>query len=223
MNNNFNNALYEALEIEFSWLENFENPDEKHTFSPEFEKNMKKIFNIPEYTYVSVGRRRIRKSLLAVLVALFIIFATGCAAVAGYLIINWHETQNSSQGTLDVTFDVENGNLNNTDIQRIAPKTPKGYYITDKQQDETTNYIEYTNDEGHIIYYSQDSDVTNMSLSIDNENADFKETVINGYKGYSYEKEGVSELIWTDGVYLYILQGTCEMELLEKMSTEIKL
>ena len=60
-----------------------------------------------------------------------------------------------------------------------------------------------------------------MGISIDNEDAVFKETTINGYKGYSYEKQGTAELIWTDGIYLYILQGTCELNVLEEMTKYI--
>ncbi len=62
-----------------------------------------------------------------------------------------------------------------------------------------------------IKVYSQDSDIDNMSLSIDNEDADFKELTINGHKGYYYEKEGLNAFFWTDGVYFYTLQGICSM------------
>lgn len=63
--------------------------------------------------------------------------------------------------------------------------------------------------------------MANMGLSIDNENSEFKGTTVNGYKGYSSEKSGNTLLIWTDGIYLYTLQGTCPMEILKKMSNEI--
>lgn len=223
MDKNFNMALNDALEKEFAWLEDFNNPDEEYTFSKSFEENMNKIFNMLEYTYVSVGRRRIRKGLLAALIALLIFIATGCAAVTGYLIITWHETQNDSQGTMDVNFDIENGNSEKAEFQCSTPKIPAGYTVTDKQQDETTYYIEYSDEENNIIYYSQNSDVENMGLSIDNEDADFRETKVNGYKGYASQKKGNALLIWTDGIYLYTLQGTCEMEMLENMSKEIVL
>lgn len=219
MNDNFSTVLNDALEKEFSWLEGFENPDEGYTFSKKFKTNMNKTFSMSEYTYVSVGRRRIRRSLIAVLVALVVFIATGCAA--SYLIITWNETQNDSQGTMDVTFDIKNNSPGKTEFQCIAPETPEGYSVTSEFQDTTTYYLEYSDGKDNTIFYAQDSGVANMGLSIDNENAEFSETVINGYKGYSYKKEGVSELIWTDGIYLYTLQGTCDMKVLEKMSRGI--
>ena len=220
MNDNFNTVLNDALEKEFSWLEGFENPDEGYTFSEKFKTNMNKTFSMSEYTYVSVGRRRIRRSLIAILVALFMLLASGCAVITKY-IVTWNETQNGKQGTLDVTFDIKNNSHGKTEFQCIVPETPEGYYVTSEFQDATTYYLEYSDGEDNTIFYAQDSGVANMGLSIDNENAEFSETVINGYKGYSYKKDGVSELIWTDGIYLYTLQGTCDIKVLEKMSRGI--
>lgn len=221
MDNNFDTALNIALEKEFAWLENFENPNGKHEFSPGFEEKMNKIFSMSEYTYISVGKKRIRKSVFAALVALFILIATGCAAVTSHLIITWHETENNSQGTMDVTFDIKNNSLEKAEFQCITPNIPLGYTVTDIQQDLTTYAIEYSDDKGNTIYYSQNSDVENMGLSIDNENANLEEVNINGYKGYSYKKEGMTALIWTDGIYLYTLQGTCKMKVLKEMTKTI--
>lgn len=221
MDNNFDTALSIALEKEFAWLENFEKTNEKHEFSPGFEEKMNKIFSMSEYTYISVGKKRIRKSVFAALVALFILIATGCAAVTSHLIITWHETENNSQGTMDVTFDIKNNSLEKAEFQCITPNIPLGYTVTDIQQDLTTYAIEYSDDKGNTIYYSQNSDVENMGLSIDNENANLEEVNINGYKGYSYKKEGMTALIWTDGIYLYTLQGTCKMKVLKEMTKTI--
>lgn len=221
MDNNFDTALNIALEKEFAWLESFENPNEKHKFSSGFEEKMNKIFSMSEYTYISVGKKRIRKSAFAALVALFILIATGCAAVTSHLIITWHETENNSQGTMDVTFDIKNNSLEKAEFQCITPNIPLGYTVTDIQQDLTTYAIEYSDGKDNTIYYSQNSDVENMGLSIDNENANLEEVNINGYKGYSYKKEGMTALIWTDGIYLYTLQGTCKMKVLKEMTKTI--
>ncbi len=75
--------------------------------------------------------------------------------------------------------------------------------------------------QGELIVYSQDGDIDNMSLSIDNEDADFKELTINGHKGYSYEKEGLNALFRTDGVYFYTLQETCSMSILKNMGKSL--
>ncbi len=105
---------------------------------------------------------------------------------------------------MDVTFDIDK-NVTKAGPEFISPATPDGYRIAGTSQDITTCTIEYENASGELIVYSQDSDIDNMSLSIDNEDADFKELTINGHKGYSYEKEGLNALFWTDGgVFLYL-------------------
>lgn len=219
MNQNLSKSLRHAMEQEFNWLDNFNNPYEKYVFSDQFESNMRKILNQSEHSYISIGRRRLRKSLLAILIALFLLAVSGCAFVTKYL-IEWNETQNDTQGTLDVTFDVDK-NASQADPKFISPVTPNGYDIISTSQDLITYTIEYKNASGELIMYSQDSDIENMSISIDNENADFKELTINGYKGYSYEKKGLHALFWTDGAYFYTLQGTCSMSLLKEMSESL--
>lgn len=219
MTDNFNKALTYSLEKEFAWLEGFDNPDENHIFSEQFETNMRKIFAKSEYTYVSVGRRRIRKSVLAALIALMLLAATGCGVAVKY-IIEWKETQNTNHGTLDVMFEIKTPE-SSAPAELISPKVPAGFEIVNTDQNETTCTIEYQNSAGEMIYYSQDTDIENMSLSIDNEDAAFTEITINDYKGYSYSKEGVNSLLWTDGRSFYTLQGTCKMSILEKISESI--
>ena len=149
MNSNFNQALNHALDQEFAWLEDFKNPYVDYEFSDSFQKNMEGIIDKAEYTYVSVGHRRIRKSLLAILIALFVLAATGCAVVTKYL-IEWHETQNDKHGTLDVTFDIS-GDTPASELIPITPDVPADFEITSTYQDALTYTLEYCNDTGKYL------------------------------------------------------------------------
>lgn len=218
MNNSFNKALNDALEKEFAWLEGFANPYENYTFSASFEYKMKRIVSMPERSYVSIGRRRVRKSLVAALIAILIFAMCGCAVA---IVVNWNETQNLEKGTLDVDFDIKNSKPADFSFECIVPNAPDGYSKSKQTNNNSSCTVEYTNEEGSTILYSQDSYVENMSLSIDNENAEISEIKVNGYKGYSYKKNETNMLIWTDGIYLYTIQGTCEMTILEDMSLKL--
>lgn len=215
MNKNFDIALENAFEKEFSWLDAFENPYANYEFSSQFESSMKTIIPKAEFTYVSIGKCRIRKTLLAALVAFLAVLIMGCAFGVYYL-VEWNEVQNDKQGTLDITFDISGEPTSDSDTP-VLPKTPAGYTITEQFNDDSSYIIIYCDAQQNQIIYSRSNDIENMSVSIDNEDAVFKETIINGYKGYTSSKEGVNALYWADSTYFYELQGTCDMDVLYGM------
>jgi hypothetical protein len=215
MNKNFNTALEKAFNKEFSWLDHFENPYSTYGFSSQFESNIKSIIPKSAFTYVSVGKKRIRKTLLVALVALLALVITGCA-VAVHYIIEWHEEQNINQGTLDVTFDIKGQDAPEEEATSI-PETPTGYTITEQHIDVSSCIIIYSDSQENQIVYSLNN-IDNMKVSIDNEVADFEETIINGCKGYSSSKDGTNALYWASVTHFYELQGTCDMGILLTMA-----
>ena len=220
MNNTYRSALRQALSDEFAWLDSFANPYEDHEFSSAFSGKIAYLTRQSGYRYVSVGRRRIRRAFI-VLIALMLFTLTCYATVKAQPEetstepkIQWNETQNDLYGMLDITFETE-GELPPVSLD---PKTPAGYTIDDILEDEFTLFISYSNNDGDLILYSRDHGIENASYGIDNENADFREVSINGFKGYSYRKEGTNALFWTDGTDFYMLQGTCDMDVLWEMA-----
>lgn len=224
MNRQYDDAIRHAFDEEFAWLDDFKNPYENHIFSDGFEAQIKQIARRADYRYVSIGRRRIRRLFVA-LIALMLFAITCYAAVRAVPKetspepkIQWNETQNDLYGTLDVTFNTE-GDLPPVSLD---PKTPAGYTIDDILEDEFTLFILYSNNDGDLILYSRDHGIENASYGIDNEDADFREVTINGFKGYSSYKEGRNHLFWTDGTDFYMLQGTCSMDVLWDMAATMK-
>ena len=215
-------ALAEAMAEEYGWVPEPEMLAAEHKFSSEFEKRMKKIFQSAEYRYVGIGRRRIRRAAaLALIVALLLAMTAGAVAIQRIL-VTWNETQNEEAGTLDVTFSVEDPNGLAGEFRYRKPDTPAGYEIVREEKNIQFYYIEYADSEGNSISYSQQGGIETMGLSLDNEDADFHEITINGYKGYSYSKAGVNALTWTDGNTLYDIGGTCDMDLIWEMAESIK-
>lgn len=190
MNNNFNDALQYALVQEMSQYDNLNNPYEKHIFSADFENNIKKIITTSEHTYISVSNKRVRKGLIAILVALFILTATGCAVITHH-IITWHESQNDTNGTLDILFEKEN-DMTSSQATR-SPQTPEGFTITSTYEDDGSKLIEYANSKN-------------------------EEISIKGYKGYASIEDNLKVLHWTNDNDFFTLQGTCEMSILFTMA-----
>lgn len=216
MSHNLHTALENALTSEFSWLDDFENPYSEYQFSAQFESNMKTIIPKAEFTYVCVGKKRIRKTMLAALIALLALVITGCA-VAVHYIVEWHEEQNSNQGTLDVTFELDESQTSEFIVTK-HPVTPPGYTISEEFNDNGSCIIIYFDSQGNQIIYSHQSNIENMDISIDDEDAVFEETTINGCKGYCSSKDGTTALYWASGTYFYELQGTCDIDILWQMA-----
>lgn len=216
MKSNFDNAVESALTNEFSWLDDLKNPYSNYVFSSGFEKNMEKIIPKAEYRYVNIGNRRVRKLLVVALVAILAMAITGCAFAIHYA-IEWNETQNDAQDTLDINFN-SNEISHDYDSYAVIPDIPKGYSITEESGDDYTWFINYSNPDGTEIYFTRCNDLENISISIDNQDVDLKEISINGYKGYTYIKDNVNIIYWTDSNCFYVLQGTCDMNILIKMA-----
>ena len=216
MNHNFHTALENAMTSEFSWLDDLENPYSEYQFSAQFESNMKAIVPKVEFSYVSVGKKRIRKTMLAAMIALLALVITGCAVAVHYF-VEWHEEQNSTQGTLDVTFELDERQTSESIVKKL-PVTPPGYTISEEFNDNGSCIIIYSDSQGNQIIYSHQSNIENMDISIDNEDAVFEETTVNGCKGYRSSKDGTTALYWASGTYFYELQGTCNMDILWQMA-----
>ena len=224
MNNPYRTALRQALSDEFAWLDSFANPYDDHEFSSVFSDKISHITRQAGYRYVSVGRRRIRRTLIA-LIALMLFAITCYAAVKAVPKetstepkIQWNETQNDLHGMLDITFDISG----ECPPVELNPQVPKEYTVTNEYKDDFTYLFECTDNNNHRILYQRDYDIANASYGIDNEDADFREVSINGFKGYSYRKEGINALFWTDGTDFYMLQGTCSMDVLWDMAATMK-
>lgn len=226
MVSNLKLALGDALAREYSWVDGINTAEPNYQFSPEFEERMQNIIDEldrSERKYVHIGHRRIRRALLVAAVAVMLLGLVACAVVLTKPSIKWNEIQNDDSGTLDITFDVEYPEDIEipTEFEPVKPKKPWGYKVTKEQLSSLSLHVTYENRKGQIIMYSQDGNIESMSVGLDNEDAIFFETTINGYKGYSYSKLGNNALSWSDGVYFYNIIGTCDMETIEKMAQSI--
>lgn len=215
-------ALCSAMDLEFSGFPDLKELHYEYKFSAEFERQMKRICRMADHVYVSVGRHRLRRAVVVALVAAMIFAMTAGAIAIQKLYVRWNEVDNLEDGTIDVTFDIEDPNQTAGEFRYIKPETPAGYIIESEMKYSDTEYeIQYSGEDGTVIYYVQSGDIDSTEVGIDNEDADYQKIIVNGYDGYSYKKAGNCALIWSDGTSLYQLIGTCELVVLEEMAKKI--
>lgn len=218
MSDNLNRAILCAFEKDLLAISSLEAQDDIHIFSNEFENNISHIVSLSKYQYVSVGHRRIRKSLIAILVAALAIIITGCAFVA-YYYVQWDETPNEKNGTVDINFEIKDNSTYSS--KSPLPTTPTGYSITSTVDEGGVIQIEYSGSEGHSIYFDKNPYVENMGLSVDNEDTSHNEITIAGLKAYSYYKDGFNHVFWADTEYFYFIQGDCDEQTLVDMANSL--
>ena len=139
-----------------------------------------------------------------------------------YLSINWNETQNDEQGTLDITFDIDDPNGVRGEFEHKRPEIPEGFKIAKENEYPFILEIEYENDNVNVLYYDQTGSVETMGISIDNENNELQEITLNGYRGYIAQKGENSHIIWTDGISCFELFGNVDKALLIKIAETVK-
>lgn len=216
-------AAAEALDIRYSWADGRDQSDYDYEFSGRFVKRMEKICRLAEHSYISLGRFRLRRAATAALIAAILMVLAGCTYAVTQAVIHWDEKQNDRNGTLDVYFDIDDPDGTLVDKGLRKPDTPEGYEIVSEEKDDGSYYmVEYRCKDSDILYM-QESGIENLGLTLNNEDNDCTEININGYKGYYRKFEtGALSLTWTDGIYLYELNGMAEISILKEMAESLK-
>ena len=237
----FQRVLKEALEERYADIPDPDELEYEYTFSPRFERRMKRMIRNfdrirskaqreaaraeaaqqnsrrrgyadsgSSVQYVTLGRHTMRRAVAIALVAALILALAACAI---RFAIIWHETNNEKQGTLDVTFELEDPTGAAEAFAFKEPIVPEGYVRTVTFQKNDIQEIEYADIEnGKIIYYGRSPVSENMSLSIDNEEESFTEINIHEHKGYAAEEAEYSHIIWADGISLYTLSSNTSLD-----------
>ena len=220
---NYFEAMTSLYEEEIAMMESELSHSENHIFSTRFENRLNVWKKISRRNHISIGRIRLTRLAACILIAATILVLAGCGLLISKLVVKWNEMNNPVNGTLDVTFDIDDPNNELEDKGFRKPKTPDGYVIVDELQDIMGLSVEYQNDNDNtVISYSQDAGVDTMGLSINNSDKEFQETTVNGWKGYMSSKKGDAFLIWSDGLYLYTLTGDCSIDILWQMAADVE-
>lgn len=215
-------ALSEAMNQEFDSVPDVDDLNHLYTFSDHFQAEMRRISRLAERNYVSVGRHRIRRAAAMALIAAMILVAAAGAAAIRRPIVQWFTQNNEVEGSLDVSFEVDDPDGLTKQFTYVKPGVPEGYKIIYEDKVDGQQYsIIYQNEEGMEISYLQTGDIEGMGLGLDNETGDLQETEVNGYKGYSYSSKDNNSLIWSNGIYLFNIGGTCSMEVIREMAEKI--
>lgn len=195
----FIKAFMEAERIDNSSLKS---EDEiEWDFSEKFEKSMNQLIKKNNHIKLST-RRKIRKGLLAAILAIIVAF-TGLMSVSATrtpfvefmkkVLPQFNEVTLSDEATPPVE---------RIETEYTLTNLPDGFEITEYQKDDLVVMSKWGNQIGEDIVLFQE--ILDSNLSIDTEHG-YEEIVINGYSAYLNKYELNSSLKWTDGYYWFTL------------------
>ena len=246
----FQRVLKEALEERYAYIPDPDELEYDYTFSPRFERRMKRMIRNFDrirskarkeaaraeaeqqhshrrgyadpggnVQYVTFGRHTMRRAVAIALAAALILALAACAI---RFAIIWHETNNEKQGTLDVTFELEDPAGAYKEFQYMKPMIPSGFEIVNEYQENQVYNIEYRSiaDEKQIIY-SQSGGVENAGISIDNDDDSFKKIKINNYDGYCIAEEDYSFIGWSDGISFFAITSNTAFETILELAESL--
>lgn len=196
----FLKAFMEAERIDNS---NLKSEDEiEWDFSEKFEKSMNQLIKKNNYIKLST-RRKIRKGLLAAILAIIVAF-TGLMSVSATrtpfvefmkkVLPQFNEVTLSDEATPPVE---------RIETEYTLTNLPEGYEIKEYQKDDLGIFSVWKNKNGDEIVFSQNLIDTNFTF--DNEH-NYQETNINGYEAYLNTYEFESSLKWSDGYYWFVIK-----------------
>lgn len=212
----FQKVLAEALERRYASIPDPEELSFDYEFSPRFERKMKRM--IRRFDYIQGKEQRAERKETnfrfrkVAVFALVLVLLMALAACAVHFIIIWNEENNEKQGTLDVTFELENPNTEDLFTFK-EPVVPDSYSREVTFRDGDIQDIEYTDEKnGKTILYHQTGISESIGLSIGNEDESFTQIEINGFKGYAETEGETPFIIWSDGISLYTISSNISFD-----------
>lgn len=203
MNSNkdlFIKAFIEAEETENAEYLNYEKHD--IAFSQSFEKKMNKLIEKDKRMNIST-RKSVKKIVLTAIVAV-------TAIVISLLTVS--AVRSSDEPFFSFVKDIfpKYNDINLSDdstppVDKIETEytltnLPEGYTLSEYQSNDLAVFVIWKNQKGDQIVFTQNT--LSSGFAIDNEH-DYRECFINGYKAYYTGNDHDAYLKWTDGAYWF--------------------
>lgn len=172
-------------------------------FSEKFEKSMDALIKKNNRIQLST-RRTVTKSLLAAIIAIIVTFI-GLMSVSAIRepIIEFVKKVFPQYNEITLSKDSAPP-VDTIETEYTLSDLPEGFKLDTYQKDDYSVFSIWKNDTGEEIAFSQNTLDTNFT--VDNEH-NYKETYIHGYKAYLFEDEGSIFLKWTDGHYWFTMNA----------------
>lgn len=205
-----NKELFVKAFMEAERLDNQKIPSEKEIkweFSEKFEHAMNKLIKKNNRIRIAT-RRRIRRGLLAAIIAILVLFM-GLMSVSAIRTPFVEFVKNVFDQYNELTISEESTPpVETIETEYTLSELPEGYTLDTYQSDEYSVFAIWKNSSGEEILFFQN--ILDTELNINNEH-NYQELTINGQEAYLNEYEYNSSLVWTNGIYWFRLNVPNEL------------
>ncbi|NLD10537.1 DUF4367 domain-containing protein [Aminicella lysinilytica] len=211
-------ALTEAYNTEFDIVEECIADKPEPAYPKGFMDKVLSHKRVARRSYVHVSHFAIRKTILiAIIISTVLVTAITSIAITRPQI--FYEIQQKSTEWI-YHFRYENPSQVDEKFTFMVPDTPKGYKIVSKDSYESGQTIEYMDDAGHDIVYSQ-THSKNLETRIDAEYDKKSKIKINGFDAIVVKKDDAWMIMWNDGISVFELTGIAKYSTLVSMANSV--
>jgi len=215
-------ALIEAFSRDYSDIPSDEEIAKTHTFSNEFEAKMKKLQKKSKIKYIYIFNLQIRR-IAVVAVCIIVIFTASMSIEAVRTpIIKFCVTIYEKFSSI-LFYNDDDGELTlptTLEVLYSPDFIPAGYTLYEDTGDDIIRELIYANKDGNEIDFRQY--VLATGITINTEGIITEIIFIHDYQGLFYSNKGKNVIIWHDDYYGYLVRGTIEKELLQKIAESVK-
>ena len=206
-------ALVAVREHELTQLPAEAELHEVVSLSQAFERRMKKLWRS---TVSRTTRRKTKHMLLIAVLAAMIASVMSVQAILEP-VVNF--LLDIYDRCTDIIFQTS-ANETVEEIDFYIPLPPDGYVETSREELQTQVKVEYSAQSGGYMRYTQ-YDLEGLSLSIDTEDADVRVEEIQGISIFTYSKNGLNSIVWSDGTFGYKVNATSSLPKLMEIVEDV--
>ena len=202
--------LEQALQLNlFEELDALPKEFEDYTFSEEYEKYIKRLFDKMRGDKMHRFTKKTTTIILIAAILLALIIVGFAATVGREFVIKTF----SDHFEYSITDRSNSKTVNGLQVEYI----PNGYDLEFERNDKNYFYREYRNDKDSFSILKG-----NLTGAYDSDLYDHKEEIQIDYITYVFiVKNGNNEIIWNDGNYMFVLEGTISKDELLEIAQQI--
>ncbi len=194
---------------------------EPHEFSARFERKMRKLIKKQRRFYFPLVKTPLRLSFTVIAMVILMTVTTMMSVGAvREAVFRFFSDIFGSTSTVHVTVD----NQHPETIEEIYDITYdlSDFTLDSKDENEWFRRIEYIYEDKVLVFYQDTQDMFEGSV-INTEDADIKETEVNGFPAtYFLDNHGNNKIIWDNGKYIFTILANLPKEEVFEIAKSVK-